>query len=111
MYYILDKDHNPVKIEDFNQWATEMQTIKRVGIDEVKDTTVSTVFLGLDHSFGVTDKPVLFETMTFGSNPDFSEFQWRYDSWDKAVKGHQEIVKQIKAGIPINQRRTFKMKF
>lgn len=51
--------------------------------------TVSTVFLGLDHSFG-EGPPVLFETMVFGGK--HNEEQWRYCTWDQAEVGHRQVV-------------------
>jgi len=56
-----------------------------------KDTVeISTVFLGLDHSMGGGDVPILFETMIFGGQHD--EYMERYTTWDEAEKGHQEAV-------------------
>ena len=56
---------------------------------------VSTVFLGMDHSFdGGT--PVLFETMIFGG--EYDQFQERYCTWDEAEEGHKvacELVSKI----------------
>jgi hypothetical protein len=54
------------------------------------DVIVSTVFLGLDHSFSAQSQPVLFETMIFGGVRD--EEQLRYRTWDEAVEGHDAIV-------------------
>jgi hypothetical protein len=51
---------------------------------------VSTVFLGLDHSFG-EGPPQLFETMIFGGEHD--EYQERYSTWDEAEAGHKKACK------------------
>ena len=84
MWYIL-KDKKPVKasIEEWDEWSKENQR----HIDEaVKDgIRVSTIFLGLDHSFG-GGEPVLFETMIFGGEHD--QDLWRYKTWEEAVDGH-----------------------
>lgn len=56
------------------------------------DVEVSTVFLGLDHSFE-GKKPLLFETMVFGGPNDGIEN--RYSTWRQAESGHVEIVKKI----------------
>jgi len=84
MWYIL-KNKEPVKasIEEWTEWSKE----NKKHIDEtVKDEIrVSTVFLGLDHSFSGSE-PVLFETMIFGGEHD--QDQWRYKTWKEAVDGH-----------------------
>ncbi len=51
---------------------------------------VSTVFLGLDHSFGDGELQ-LFETMIFGGKQD--EEMRRYATWEEAEAGHKEMVK------------------
>lgn len=67
-HYILDVDNKPVEV-DLIQWVnwignSENKIVKQEG---VKDLWVSTVFLGLDHSFG-GGPPILFETMIFNRN-------------------------------------------
>jgi len=54
---------------------------------------VSTVFLGLDHSFSDEGPPILFETMIFGGV--FSEYQDRYATWDEAEEGHKKALNMI----------------
>lgn len=49
---------------------------------------VSTVFLGLDHGFGHTNLPILYETMVFGGK--LSEKQERYFTREEALAGHQK---------------------
>lgn len=52
---------------------------------------VSTVFLGLDHSFNWDNPnqlPIVFETMIF---PD-ADLAGRYAWWDDAVTGHWQVV-------------------
>ena len=51
---------------------------------------VSTVFIGLDHSFGGL-KPLLFETMIFGTG-DEDEYQERYSTYEEAEAGHAKAV-------------------
>lgn len=57
--------------------------------------TVSTVFLGADHSHG-HGPPVLFETMIFGGPHD--EYQRRYSTLAEAEAGHAEAVALAKGG-------------
>jgi hypothetical protein len=63
----------------------------RIGRDVINDSCfVSTIFLGLDHGFGFSKDPILFETMIFGG--PLSEDQWRYSSYAQAEQGHAEAV-------------------
>lgn len=54
-YFILDVDKNPVPVADVLVWANWFETadrlIKRTLFPERK-AFISTVFLGIDHSFG-----------------------------------------------------------
>jgi hypothetical protein len=57
---------------------------------------VSTVFLGLDHSYR-EGPPVLWETMVFPSEDDFSElYMERYTSREDALEGHARAVAMFK---------------
>ena len=96
-YYILDSDHNVVPVSDVVQWAEFFRNgDRRVRRDELGggEVVVSTVFLGLDHDFGVA-RPLIFETMIFGG--PFSEHQWRYSTWAEAEARHAEILEQVRA--------------
>jgi len=52
------------------------------------DIYVSTVWLGVDHSFG-EGQPLIFETIVFG---DEHESCTRYGTEEAAIAGHREIV-------------------
>lgn len=101
--FILDEDGNPKEEKNlyvWGKWFEENQERKRVAFDDVGDLAVSTVFLGLDYTFGFGDeKPALFETMVF-KNPGFDsqdEYTERYATKEEALKGHKEIVEKIKS--------------
>ena len=94
--YIL-VDRMPVPISDIHEWAKWMEgndASRRVAIDFIGGAKVSTVFLGIDYSFGGV-APLLFETMIFGGPLDGE--QNRYFTWDEAVAGHNEMVKRVRA--------------
>ena len=93
--YIL-KDGVPVPESDLLAWAKwlENDDNKRVAVTEVGEARISTVFLGLDHSFG-TGAPVLFETMVFGGELD--QHQQRYYTLEEAMIGHERIVAVVRA--------------
>jgi hypothetical protein len=94
MWYILDEENRPVKssIIEAGEWLDKNLKRKAVKQEHVGDVYVSTVFLGLDHSFN-SDKPVLWETMIFGGDHD--QFQGRYSSYEDAVIGHQKALNLI----------------
>lgn len=54
---------------------------------------VSTVFLVIDHGFGFSEKPVLFETLVIGGVYD--QQMDRYTTWDEAVAGHEAWVARV----------------
>lgn len=100
--YILDDQHNPIKCDDLFEWDRWMESADRVVARTTIDTDVrvSTVFLGLDHSFWVrgedeSNKPIVFETMIFGGPLD--QYQERYATWEEAKIGHDEAVKKALA--------------
>jgi len=66
-------------------------TVLDMGGREIK---VSTVWLGLDHSFG-DGPPLIFETMVFGLD---EEPQDRYSTYEQARTAHKAIVAGLVAG-------------
>ena len=98
-HYILDHRGHVKHEPDANKWAIWFNNAnekRRVKFTDCgQDIHVSTVFLGLDHSFQETSKPVLWETIVFGGDMDGRER--RYTSRALALKGHYEIVREIRA--------------
>ena len=93
--YIL-KGHEVVEVADILEWAQWYASADRhLARDQLGDVLVSTVFLGMDLSFG-SGTPILFESMVFGGEHD--EWQDRYCTWDEAAAGHARIVAYLKAG-------------
>ena len=53
---------------------------------------ISTVLLGLDHGFGSSIRPIIFETMVFPPD-DMGELDMdRYSTKEEAQEGHQRMV-------------------
>ena len=93
-YYFLD-GKTPKPVADVLEWARGLESAnRRVAEDFVGDVRVSTVFLGTDHNFGWSDRPVLFETMVFGGKYNLE--QERYCTWDEAEAGHQRWLAKVK---------------
>jgi hypothetical protein len=90
LFYTLDDDGNPVPETDACLWGIWYKaTDRHVGLDQVGDVKISTVFLGIDHQFGI-GPPVLWETMIFGGPSDGSCV--RYTSLAAAIEGHAGAV-------------------
>ena len=102
MYWRLD-GHTPVPAtsKEFGM-QFENPKVRRVAYDEVDGVNVSTVFLGLDHSFRLEGPPVLFETMIFGladtGIDGYIEYQWRYSTWEEAEAGHARALAAVREG-------------
>ena len=65
-------------------------------IEDMKKTywmrvKVSTVFLGMDHSWG-NGPPLIFETMIFGGKHDMD--QERYSTYSEAKRGHLAMCRK-----------------
>lgn len=98
-YY--DRQGQPINIE---QWSVlvESQTAQRVAETTVGDAWVSTVWMGIDHSFG-QGPPVIFETMIFrahdatgGTTPAIDDYQERYCTEAEALAGHDRVVAWVR---------------
>jgi hypothetical protein len=90
-YILVGKE--PKQIEDILEWARQFETSNRiVEQTQIGDVLISTVFRGIDHSFG-GGEPLLFETMIFGGAED--GYQERYSTWDEAVKGHKFACEKV----------------
>ncbi len=102
MYYKLDENKNVVP-SSLEEWANFIEgrlptNYKHVGDDKINGYRVSTVFLGLCHNFGYSDRrPIVFETMVFdGDRSDI--YQERYSTWKEAEEGHQRAIEWVKKG-------------
>lgn len=97
-HYILD-NHKPVPVDlmTWARWFEKHHNDRHVALDKVGDVRVSTVFLGLDHSFG-DGPPLLFETMIFGGVHD--DFQNRCSTWEEAEAMHASALRMVKEGTP-----------
>ena len=95
MYYILDHENKPIEasLEIFDKWIQVNPLKKPVKQEFVDKVYISTVFLGLDHSYGGI-VPLLWETMIFEGSLD--GYQERYTSYEEALTGHEFAVQMVK---------------
>ncbi len=92
-YY--DKTGKPMDIREWGR-ALEDYDYRRVAATTLSDGTwISTVWLGLDHSFGDQGPPLIFETMVFESEESLGDLECeRYSTLEQAVAGHNAMVKK-----------------
>lgn len=100
LFYILDDNCIPVPadMDTLTAWVSENKNNRSVAFTEITpDVVVSTIFLGVDQSFGRPGGPILFETMVFNGHKSIA--QDRYRTWAEALKGHEAMVDKIRAQI------------
>lgn len=57
------------------------------------DVMVSTVFIGCNHNFDLTEPPAIFETMVFGGK--YADECWRYSTRAEAIAGHKKACELV----------------
>ena len=83
----------------WGSWLKVSNDRRRAGLDVVNEKyRVSTIFLGLDHNFGLqvlhlSGKMMIFPLDLFGDL-----YCDRYTSYEDAVSGHQKAIDLIKSG-------------
>ena len=84
----------PVAESDGLAWGNWFEKAdRRVARDVIGDVEVSTVFLGIDHSWD-DERPLLFETMIFGGKYD--EDQDRCATWEEAEAMHARACDRVR---------------
>lgn len=101
-YYTL-KDGEPVICHDPIEWAMWFERSgndRFIACDSNRTYQVSTVFLGVDHSFSGDNSPILFETMVFIFDKYHRKGKWesieclRYATKEEAIEGHNLYCKK-----------------
>lgn len=105
MNYILD-GHEVIEEPDIRKWANWYETANRhvnqttatvsLGGENVGEIRISTIFLGIDHSFE-EGPPLLFETMVFGGKLDLE--MDRCSTWGAAEKMHDLMLEKVKLAV------------
>lgn len=96
--YTINAAGDPVPEPDLMTWARWLETADRkVARDQIGDTVVSTVFLGIDHGHGFTDEPLLYETMIFGG--PHNDYQERCSTKAQALDMHEVAVKLARSAL------------
>jgi hypothetical protein len=93
-HYILEgREIVPVEFLEWAEWFETNREARQLARDAREGVEVSTVFLGLDHSFSQEGPPIVFESMIFGGELD-GEMQ-RYATYDEALAGHRELCARV----------------
>jgi hypothetical protein len=96
-YY--DFDSNPISREE---WALLLRARRhdlvrwQIGYDKVSETTISTVWLGLDHAWFPGCDPLIFETLIDRPDGD-AEVVQRYSTAQQATAGHEHHLVKLRA--------------
>jgi hypothetical protein len=106
-YYVLD-GREVRTVDTIEEWGETFDRNNRqvASTDMGCFGELSTVFLGLDHSFREGATPILFETMVF-EGPCDQDLQWRWHTYDEAEAGHARIAKaftELWPGLPDEER-------
>lgn len=87
-------------LQDTIEYGTLHEMYHRVAETQIGPYWISTVYLGLDHSYG-HGPPLIFETMIFkdggGIADSNDEYMDRYATWQQALDGHQNVVGALAA--------------
>lgn len=99
-HYVLDDQGNPKEERNLMKWAKSFEGDSRIiKQEQVGRLWVSTVFLGLDHSFRITEEediaPVLWETMVFGISHFDQEMDRCSGNREQAEAMHDRMVARM----------------
>jgi hypothetical protein len=98
--YVLNAQGEPVVARDTMEWGCfyGMSELRRVDRTILPDgRVVSTIFLGLDHNYEDDGPPILWETMVFPKDGDYSEVEMDRcaGSREQAQAMHQRMVEKV----------------
>lgn len=95
-FYILEG--TTVKQVDQKGWENWWPTSDRmVARDTIGESSVSTVFLGVDHGVGL-DEPLLFETLVFGG--PLKDSMTRCSTYEEALVLHKVMCDRVRMELP-----------
>ncbi|MHC5718256.1 MAG: hypothetical protein ACYTX0_40775 [Nostoc sp.] len=96
LYYKLE-GQTPVAVESFVEWSLWIMSANTtVMINELKDSIISTRFVGIDLNparCNFESEPMVFETLVMGGVLDGKKNI--YPTWDEAIQGHIKICTQV----------------
>ena len=97
-----DSKANPAVLK-WGRWFEDIKNRRVAKTTLSNGFEVSTVFLGLDHSFAPfpnqPHKHLWFETMVFAPHGGGEQYMERYETYEEAEWGHQAIVQKFKRNL------------
>lgn len=90
-----NRNGDPISQDEWSSLVCDKE-YKIVRKELINEIMVSTVWLGLDHSF-FDILPLIFETMVFCKdieNP-YHNYQERYSTIEEAIIGHEQVVNLV----------------
>lgn len=69
---------------------------RRIEYTEEEEFCVSTVFIGIDHGFGMNEDALLFETCILRGPENLNQHLFRYATVGDAKQGHYAIVRALR---------------
>lgn len=102
-FYILSEDgERPVCCLDLHKWGLWYEDANRVvKQEEVGHLWISTIFLGIDYSWG-NGPPIVWETMVFRNNLRQGEEMDRCaGNREQAIAMHEAMVERMKAVVAL----------
>jgi hypothetical protein len=97
---LYDLDGNPITFREWGEIREGGPDAIRIARTEIGEMYVSTVWLGLDHSYGFEGPPMIFETLIFGGDLDGE--MWRYSTREEAKEGHERAVELVRLEVAVS---------
>ncbi len=91
-YKLVNQEPVPCSLEEYAK-SMQIESNRIIKQTQIKDLFVSTIFTGIDYSFGLAEKK-LFETIVFGLDEEIHP-KWQNATWNEAIEKHHEIIKMI----------------
>ena len=92
---IYNKFGKPISLEEWGKLRRNKTNYKRVSLTKLWwGGSVSTIWIGLDHSFTEGAKPLIFESAVFGRKSWHAIEMKRYSGLAEARNGHIAMVKE-----------------
>ncbi len=91
-YKLVNQEPVRCSLEEYAKYM-QLESNRIIKQTEVKKLIVSTIFTGIDYSFGLAEKK-LFETIIFGLDEEIHP-KWQYATWNDAIKKHHELIQTI----------------
>ena len=107
LYY--DRQGNPMTVEEwaeamahlFDRVVAKTSVVETPSSSDSQAVEVSTVWLGINHNWTGSGRPIIFETMVFGGPID--QEMWRYATEQEAVAGHREVVRLVQMALQVEE--------